>query len=61
MKKGVLFFLAFILLMSGVLQLSQSSFFSGSTEVIDTTKDISLNAFLAQYHQGDFSKIQLTD
>ena len=61
MKKGALFFLAFVLLMSWALQIYQSNLFAGDPEVIDTTKDISLNAFLSQYHQGDFSKIQLTD
>ncbi|MEI6426732.1 MAG: ATP-dependent zinc metalloprotease FtsH [Candidatus Absconditabacteria bacterium] len=61
MKKGVLFFLAFVLLMSGILQIYQSNIFSSNTEVVDTAKTTSLNTFLAQYRSGDFSKIQLTD
>jgi len=47
--------------MSLWLQISQSKLFSWDTEVVDTTTKVSLNAFLAQYRQGDFSKIQLTD
>jgi len=61
MKKGVLFFLAFVLLMSWFLQIYQSNLFSWDTEVVDTTKEVSLNAFLSQYHNGDFSKIKITD
>lgn len=61
MKKGVLFFLAFVLVMSWVLQIYQSNLFSWNEEVIDTTTTVSLNTFLSQYHNGDFSRMQLTD
>ncbi len=53
--------MAFVLLMSWILQIYQSNIFSSNTEVVDTAKTTSLNTFLAQYRSGDFSKIQLTD
>lgn len=61
MKKGALFFFAFIVIVSGLLQIYQSGFFVGDSEIIDKEQEVSLNAFLEQYTNGKFSKLVLTD
>ena len=53
--------MAFVILASWALQMYQSSLFSSDADVVDTKQEVSLNAFLDQYHLWSFTKMTVTD
>lgn len=62
MKKGILFVLSFVVVVSIVLQLFQSDWsLSNLQEVIDNRQEVALTEFLAYYQSGSFAKVALID
>jgi hypothetical protein len=62
MRKGIWFFLAFVLLITVGMSFFDNKTVSNDTiQVIRETKEVSLNDFLKSYNQGLFTKIALED
>ncbi len=62
MKKWLWFFLLFIFLATGAIQIYRNVSIQGDVvEVVRETKDVSLNDFLKHYNGGLFTKIVLED
>ena len=62
MKKWFRFVLIFILLVTGAIQAYKWVTLTGDKlQVINQTKEVSLNEFLKQYNANTFSKIALED
>jgi len=62
MKKGIWFFIVFVLLVTVGMQFFDNKTVRDDTiQVIRETKEVSLNDFLKSYDQGKFAKIDLED
>lgn len=62
MKKGVRFFIGFVILITAGMSFFDNKNVVGETiQVIRDTKEVSLNDFLRSYNQGTFTKIALED
>jgi len=62
MKKGVLFFIGFVLLITLGMSLFDNKNIVGDViQVIRETKEVSLNDFMKSYNQGLFTKVALED
>lgn len=62
MRKGVWFFIVFVLVVTLGMQFFNDKTVVGETiQVIRETKEVSLNDFLKSYNQGTFTKIALED
>ncbi|NCO97838.1 hypothetical protein GW864_01495 [bacterium] len=62
MRKGIWFFVVFVLLVTiGMQFFNDKTVVDDTIQVIRETKEVSLNDFLKSYDQGLFTKIALED
>jgi len=62
MKKWIIFFVFFVVVVSGLLQLYKNyEIVWDVVQVVENEEEVSLNNFLERYKNNEFSKIELKD